>query len=433
MIVIIGAGISGLSLAYFLQKAGKEYILLESRPYSGGVIQTKKINNCYLELGPNSILCDQYILDFLSELGLEKEIILANDVNKSRYIYRNEDYRVLPDNPPALLFNSFFSFQTKAAIAKEFFKKAEYIPNESLSHFFERRFSKEIVDYAVKPFIAGIYSGNSDELLVSETFPLLQEYEQKFGSVLRGFMKNKPMRKKSLTFNKGMKMLPETLANHLKNIVYDAHVTSLKIEGDGYTIRYRSGQEENEVALIEVKTDKVVLALPAQQAGKILPDFALDKAIKNIKYVPVSIVHSVYDKEGVLHPLNGFGALHPEKEGLLTSGTIWNSSIFKDRCGGDKILLTSFIRKFIPDDEKESTLKKVHKELSLLLGLKLPPAYQHFLSWENAIPQYTLEYKEAKSEIRKAEERNLYVCANWYNGVSITDCIKKAAKMAEIL
>ena len=112
MIAIIGAGISGLSLAWHLQQKGRDYILLEAEKEAGGYIKTKKINDCILELGPNSLLADQEILEFIKETGLEKFLVPAKEVSKARYILKNGRYQKLPSSPPGLLFSDFFSLKS---------------------------------------------------------------------------------------------------------------------------------------------------------------------------------------------------------------------------------------------------------------------------------------------------------------------------------
>ena len=178
MIAIIGAGISGLTLAYFLEKKQIPYILLESSSKVGGYIHTVKKQPYLLELGPNSLLINKETEAFIDEIGLSNELLPANEVSKNRYIFRKGKYRVLPSSPPKLLFNSFFSLKTKWAIFRETRKKPLLIQNETLSQFFKRRFGKEVVKYALDPFVAGIYAGDPSLLLLEKTFPFLREYEQ---------------------------------------------------------------------------------------------------------------------------------------------------------------------------------------------------------------------------------------------------------------
>jgi protoporphyrinogen/coproporphyrinogen III oxidase len=230
MVVIIGAGISGLSTGYFLQKNNIPFVILEASERTGGYIKSVKENNYLLEIGPNSLLIDSEIEAFLSELNLANELIEANDVSKDRFIFKNGKYRKLPSSPPTFLFSNFFSFSTKIAVLTEFFRKPKSIENESLAAFIERRFCKEIVDYAVAPFISGIYAGYAADTNAELAFPTLVNFEKEFGSVLKGVIKSaKTGRKKTVSFKNGLQTLTDRLTELLESsIVRKTMVNSIK-------------------------------------------------------------------------------------------------------------------------------------------------------------------------------------------------------------
>lgn len=248
---IIGAGISGLTVAYELQKRGIDYQLWEASDRPGGYIQSSldRVDNQhkgakYLrELGPNSLLGNADMLLWLDELGLTPELSFSKPVSKARYIFRNGRYKKLPSGPVSLLFGGFFSWKTKLAILRERNNKTLSTPGETLSQFFRRRFSGEIVDYALGPFVAGIYAGDPEKLLVSETFPVLLQYEKEYGSVLRGLIKNQSAtgRRQSFSFRKGMQMLPDALAAKLTHVSLNDPVQRIQKNNDGWRVESRSG------------------------------------------------------------------------------------------------------------------------------------------------------------------------------------------------
>ncbi len=428
MIGIIGAGISGLSLAYHLEKQEQPYILLEASERPGGYIQSSKIQNYHLELGPNSLLVDEATEHFLHELGLESEILPSLEVSKQRYIFRDGKYRKLPAHPLALLKNSFFSWSAKWSLFQERKRPAEDYPHETIAHFFNRRFGAEITDYALNPFISGIYAGDPEQLLIEETFPQLKAYEKEYGSVLKGFIKNKGgQRKKSLSFKKGMEQLPLAIAKQLTGLVYGQEVQRISREGEDYLIH--TPQETYQV-------QKVVIATPAFAARTFLADLHPNwaEALSNIYYPPMIAVHSAYKRHQVKHPLNGFGALHPKVENLYTAGSIWSSSVFPDRCPEDEVLFTTFVggSQYVNHTRGTDlvTLGKVHQELAYYYGIKGTPVFQNLYRWEKAIPQYDQQILAALQMAQKMEAKNLFVCANWKDGISLADCIKKAKTLA---
>ena len=430
MIGIIGAGISGLTLAYELQKEGEAYQLWEATPQPGGYIRSVREGTYLRELGPNSLLGDDALLAWLDELGLTPDLVFANAVSKARFIYRNGAYRELPGSPPALLLGGFFSLKTKWAVLRELSNKTTSPPGETLGQFFRRRFSSEIVDYALGPFVAGIYAGDPEQLLVSETFPLLLQYEHEYGSVLRGLIKNKNKtgRRQSFSFRDGMQMLPNALAAKLNQAHFSCPVQRIERTPTGWTVHTPTG---------EYPVDKLVLAVGTDAAARLLANHvpAFANALRRIDYPPMMAVHTVYKRADVAHPLNGFGGLNPAVEGRFAAGHIWSSSIFPDRCPTDEVLFTTFVggqqnagNARLP----EATIQaRVHQELTESFGINAQkPVRQHLFPWPEAIPQYDHNLQAVKPLVVALEADNLFICANWYGGVSLSDCITKARALA---
>src|SRR6185503_2531894 len=97
-VLIIGGGISGLSTAYYLAKAGIRSTIIESRPRLGGVIQTEQIDGCTVEAGPDSFLSAKpAALELIRELGLASDVIGSNDHLRVTYIRKRGRLVPLPD------------------------------------------------------------------------------------------------------------------------------------------------------------------------------------------------------------------------------------------------------------------------------------------------------------------------------------------------
>lgn len=429
MIAIIGAGISGLTTAWYLQKHNIKYRLFEASNRAGGVIQSKKEQGFLLELAPNSILCDKEILEMMSEMGLKRDFLFAKPSSKSRFIFKNGAYQKLPSSPPSLIFNTFFSWKTKLAIWKERNNKTKGTEEETLSQFFERRFSKEIVKYALNPFIAGIFAGDPEKLLLEKTFPVLREYEQKHGSVIKGFIANKSgERKESVSFKEGLERLPAQIAQQLRHISYQSPILEIKKEEKGFTLKTESET---------IHAEQVILTTPAFAAADLLQNgyvnFSL--ALRALHYPSMCVVHSVFNKEDVGFDLEGFGGLNPACENTFSAGSIWSSSLFEGRCKHKQVLITSFVggvqfQQQALLSEKE-ILKQLTKELQTVYKIKAKPIYQHFKRWQYSIPQYDKQILPVYKYAQQAEKDNLWICANWKDGISIGDCMKKAKKLAE--
>lgn len=433
MTIIIGAGISGLSVAYFLQQLGKPYLLLESSNRVGGYLQSVREGNYLFELAANSILADEEVLNFLLELGLQDEILYPNTNSKKRYILKNGVYKALPSSPPSLLFNTFFSWKTKLKIFAELRNKTVSPENETVAAFFERRFGKEIVEYAVNPFIMGIYAGNPANLLISKTFPQLLDFEKNYGSVLKGFIKNKSGgRKLSLNFKEGMETLPKAIA---KNLAIRLNTNVNTITKNQQTNLYEVITSENEV--FEAKN--VVIATPTFCTKDFMqqefPDFAA--ALSKIYYPPMVAVHSVFKKGAMQFNLDGFGGLHPSVENRFSAGTIWTSSVLPNRCPEDEVMLTSFVGGAMYENQTKYSdaeiLAKLTQELNELYQISQPPVLQRVTRWQKAIPQYDINSIAVDEIAEKLEKQGIYISANWSKGISLADAIKKGKVLAEKL
>lgn len=438
---IVGAGISGLTLAYELQQRGVDYYLWEATSHTGGYIQSKQEtgangNSYLLERGPNSLLGNADLLQWLDTLGLTAELTFANPVSKARYIFRNGQYRALPSGPPSLLLGNFFSWQTKWAVFRERNNKTTSPEGETLGQFFRRRFSAEIVDYALGPFVAGIYAGDPEQLLVSETFPQLLQYERDYGSVLRGFIKAQSAtggaalgRRQSFSFRNGMQTLPDALARQLTSLTLNNPAQRISPTANGgWLVESATGPQ---------RVDRLVLAVGTDAASRLMapvaPDFA--DALDQVIYPPMTAVHSVYKRADVRHPLNGFGGLNPNVEGRFAAGHIWSSSVFEGRCPADEVLFTTFVggrqspeAALLADD---LIFQRVHQELADGFGIRSSaPVHRSITRWARAIPQYDKAIVAVREEADKLAGRGLLVCANWYKGVSLSDCINKARQLA---
>ena len=432
MIGIIGGGISGLSVAYHLQKMNIPYVLLEKEARSGGVIQSIQKNGVTYEYGPNSLLIDDEILSFIKELNIDDQIEYAEDVSKNRFIMKDGVYQVLPDKPHKLLFSTFFSLLTKIKILRELFISKKNIENETLYSFFSRRFPEEIINYALQPFIAGIYAGDPKQLLIEKTFPMLKGFENKFGSVLKGLIKskNKTSRKSIISFKKGLEQLIIAISENL-NIQYNTSVKEiLSLENNEYEIVTNNGN---------LSVNTIVFCVPAKSMGNIINNFnkELSGKFNKINYPPMSVIHTVHYKKNINKPLIGFGGLNPIIENKIASGHIWNSNIFKYSTPTDKTLITSFVGGVLNkknthfSDEKLSQL--INDEISSDFNIHEKPIFQQVYRYTHAIPQYDIKIQQLHQSIDKNLSNNIYFSGNWIDGVSIPDRIKNGKKIANTI
>lgn len=427
-ITIVGAGISGLSLAAALQKRGLQAAVFEAANEPGGNIKTLQSGAYRFDTGPNSLLADDAVRQFLADAAVDDLMVAPSEVSSHRYILWGGKPQLLPTSPPALLKSDFFSWHTKWRIFSELFRRSKGAADETLADFVRRRFSDEAVEKVLKPFVAGIYAGDPEQLLVREAFPQLVDYEQQYGSILRGMMKaGGGGRKQSYSFKGGMQGLAKALARNL-NITYGAQLTGVRKIGKRFRLLFEGTGS--------VETDYLVLALPAWQVAKIVADLypAAAAAFKEVYYPPICVVHTVFAKKLVKLLPNGFGLLHPKTEGTFMAGSIWSSSIFPDCCPDDQVLFTSFVGGAMFAENtlmpQKHIVSRVVEELQRIYGIDAAPLATHFTRWERAIPQYDKHITAAKQAAAMLRTEGIYCHSNWVHGISLADCIRAGVKLA---
>jgi len=438
--VVVGAGISGLVAAHRLKRAGFRVQLLDAGEQPGGVIGTVTRDGCLFERGPNSALDTTPLIgELVNELGLTSAMRFASDVAEKRYVVRGGVLTALPTSPGAFLSTRLFSTAAKLALLREpFLRPAAPDAEESIAGFVRRRLGSEFLDYAIDPFVAGIYAGDPEQISVRAAFPKLYALEQRWGSLIRGQILGASERKrlketakntaKSFSFAGGMQTLTEALAVAVGNVALHTRATRLERDADGlFTLR---AEQQGQAA--EWRARSVVLATAADRTATLVREHVADAAaaLESIAYAPVATVASAYATSAIAHPLDGFGCLVPRKEQRRVLGVLFSSSMFEGRAPAGTALLTTFIggqrHPELPGLPQADIAALAHAEHGVLLGAHDAPLFQAVTRWPRAIPQYTLGHlaRVARAEAAARALPGLFLCASWKGGVSVGDCIR---------
>lgn len=445
--VIIGAGISGLTTAFLLNKLGYEITVLEKKREPGGSIETVFEKGFLFDKGPNSALETHPLIgQLIEELDLRDQLVYANKEANKRYILRNNQLHALPMSPPALIKTKLFSIRAKLRLFGEpFIGRSKDGYYQSISEFVTRRLGKEFLDYAINPFVAGVYAGNPEELSVKSAFPKLYELEEKYGGLIVGTIRSIRERKKRtekskqsarmLSFKDGMQVLPKAISKHLEDKVkFQSEVNSIKKANGGYEINFvREGEHQT------INCDKIILTIPAYAISGLLSSFDenLNRHLNEIYYPPVLVLFLVYRKENIKRPLDGFGFLIPSKEKKSFLGAIWSSVIFPNRSDENNAAFTLFVggarNPEIGSIDKEILIEKVIKEFEEIMKISGEPELKTYKYWSKAIPQYNTGYIEHERYFDEFEKKNLgiFLSGNYRGGISVGDCIKNAQAITE--
>lgn len=440
-VIVIGAGISGLACAYALRNFGIDAILLESSPRPGGVIRSEQRDGFLFECGPQSFTSTFSLASLAQQLTLDNELVQAPP-RAPRYVLVNGALQPVPLSPSAFLSTSLVGLGTKWSILSEPLRKTSPPENdESIADFTRRKFTDELLDRLVGPFVSGIYAGDPEKLSLRGAFPALHQAERSAGSLVRGIIRNAkqrqgPSHKATLaSFRHGIETLARALAEKLGPALRTrSEVRELRGSGASFHIAV----QENGSAR-EYTASRIVLAAPAGIAARLIKDIlpAPSSALSEITYAPVAVVSLGYRRQDVGHPLSGFGFLIPRSAGLRTLGSVWNSSLFPNRAPEDHVLLTSFVGGATDpraiDTSPDQLASLVHTELAGLLSLRQFPVITNVTVYRQAIPQYNLGHSQRVASIESARAScpNLWILGNFFRGPAIGACVDRALSIAE--
>jgi oxygen-dependent protoporphyrinogen oxidase len=445
-VVIVGAGISGLTAAYWLKKAGVDVLVLEQGATVGGTMQTLREDGWLVETGPNSALETTPLFGEMFEgLGILDQRVYANEKSNRRYILRDGMLHPLPMSPAAFLGSRLWSAAGKLRLLKEpFVGRAE--KEETIAEFVQRRLGREFLDYAINPFVAGVYAGNPEQLSVRAAFPKLYALEEKYGGLIKGMIKGAKERRqraetakdraRMFSFVDGMGTFPQAIARMLGDAVQtNTRVVGIeRSDSSSWTVLFASQGRTD-----AVQAAAVIIATPAAHAAQMVARIApsLAEKLSAIYYPPVAEVFLGFRHEQIPRALDGFGFLIPAKEQRNILGTIWSSAIFPNRSPEGHAALTTFVGGSRQPEmcglSDEDLIRIVTEELHAIMGVVGQPVFSKVLRWEKAIPQYNLGYLDIMSEVERceAEVPGLFFCSNFRGGIAVGDCVMSGKRIAD--
>ncbi|RMF85512.1 MAG: protoporphyrinogen oxidase [Nitrospirae bacterium] len=442
--LVIGAGATGLACASALAAAGVEVVVVDDRPAPGGVIQSERVAGYLLERGPNSTLNTSVRVErWLAELGVAGDRLRGPAAASKRYIVRRGRLCPLPTSPLAFLTTPVWSWRGKLRLlAEPLIPRGRPGDQEPVARFVRRRIGREGLDYALDPFVSGVYAGDPERISIEAAFPLMAQLERDHGSLVVGMVRTARARKRDpdrpadrtlYSFREGMQQpmraAAARLGPRLRLGVRVARLApaagGLRAEGEGFALTAR----------------RVVCAVPAYAAARLLAELRPEAAARlaEIEHNPVAQVYLGYRRGDVGHPLDGFGCLFPSKEGCLTLGSLWSSTLFPGRAPEGCVLLTNFAggarHREILEMEPEAIRERVVAELAPLLGLAAEPAFAEVRLLPRAIPHYTLGHRARVEAIERAAAAvpGLTLTGNYLQGVSVADCWRRGLLLADRL
>ena len=427
-VAVAGGGISGLSCAYYLRRAGIEAVVFDPAP--GGTIGTETVDGCLLEAGPESWLAAKPWAEQLArELGMGDDVVGSNDAKRRTYVLRDGRFVTLPEGlqmvvPTRILpvlETSLFGWGTKLRMGAEIFRSPKMLPDRSVAEFVRDHFGEEAVDYLAEPLLAGVYGGSLEQLSVASVLPRFFEYEQRYGSVVVGALRNKPVSPGGSIFRslrRGMGSLIEALLEG--TTLARARVESVAPSPEGAWMVFSQGEW--------IAFDAVVLACGANNSAPLVGplDSRAAELLAGIPYTGSAIWTFVYDRANIKHPLDGFGFLVPSIDRRSIMACTWVGTKWAGRVPEDKAVFRCF------STDPEVSRDAAEADLTRLMNISGPPEAVVHHRWPDSMPQYTVGHmtRIAEVERRMARVPGLYLAGNAYHGVGVPDCVKSGRDVA---
>lgn len=453
-VAVIGAGISGISLCYMLEKVLPQVSidLFEKDNLLFGKTRTIRKDGFILETGPDCFVREKPLpIQIAEELGFSEDIVGTNEETKGTFIYSGGRLHPLPEGlvsfvPTRIapfLKTGLISPAGKVRMLADLFLPPGKDEDPTLAEFVRRRLGKEALDKLASPLVAGIYGADPEKLSLKDTFPRFIEMERKHGSLIRAFLKamKSASRKKAeknrlsyfLSFRNGMQQLPEGILKSLKRTSVHTSTEVTKLE-----------KADSVVYLFDIEKRKkaygaVVITAPAFIASEILPD-ALSEAkslLREIKYSSVATVNLIYRNSELKEPPVGHGFLAARGEDLGISAATFMTNKWPFRAPDGYTVIRTFIGggnksylAYLSEEELiNMSIRDLRKVMPVLAAEPEECVVSRFL---DSMPQYEPGHQRRLnrifSDLRNAS--GIFLAGSAYGGIGIPDCMKNAFETA---
>lgn len=446
-VVIIGAGLTGLTMGFYLKKAGINVLIIDKSAKTGGVIQTIREKGFVYETGPNTgVVSNPEIAELFEDLNGKCELEVADPSAKRRLIWKNQAWHALPSGLWSAITTQLFTWGDKFRILGEPWRAKGTDPDEKLSDLVKRRLGKSFLDYAIDPFISGIYAGNPNELVPRYALPKLWKLEQEYGSFIGGSIKkaklpkterDKKASKEVFSAKGGLQHLIDALTEAIgpDSFLLSAD-TIIKPAGIGFQLQVTTPEN-----MIQFETKHVVTTCGGYDLVNLLPFLNQDEItpFTTLKYAAVTQVLLGFERwKGI--SLKAFGGLVPGKENKNILGVLFTSSFFEGRAPQGGALLSVFMG----GTKRPDIAKMDNYEIEAILNKELPrmmsnrsfsPDMIRIHRYPKAIPQYTESTGKRYEMIEQLQQKypGLILAGNIRDGIGMADRVKQGRSIAEEL
>lgn len=448
-ILIIGAGLTGLTAAFHLTRGGKQVHILECSDRVGGQIHTFRQEGFIFESGPNTgVVSYPEVAELFAALSPACQLETAHEEAKRRLIWKGNSFRELPSGLLSAITTPLFTLADKFRILGEPFRAKGTNLDESVGQLAVRRLGKSFLNYAVDPFLSGVYAGNPMTLITRYALPKLYNLEQQYGGFIKGTIakarlpktdRDRLASKKVFSAAGGLDNLTRAMAAAIgeQNYTLSASSVTIRPSAKGWMASYKTPAGEQTILANKVVTTTGAYTLPALLP--FIPEDEMNK-ISNLPYAPVVQISVGVRNTGNLL-FNAFGGLVPSCEKKEVLGILYPAACFDNRAPKEGALFSFFIggvkqvalTRLNDPELKALIIREFHAMLKFPLHVQ--PDMIRIFRHPRAIPQYELSSGERFATIDRLEAQypGLILAGNIKGGIGMADRIRQATGIAEHL
>ncbi|MEH7386777.1 protoporphyrinogen oxidase [Bacillus sp. JJ1521] len=456
-VVVIGGGITGLTVAYYLQKEAREKgldikcTLLEASHRLGGKVQTVERDGFVIERGPDSFLArKQSASRLVNEVGLGDKLV-NNTAGKSYVLVNGKLHPMpggsimgIPTQIGPFITTGLFTPIGKLRAAMDFvLPRTPGEGDQSLGQFFRRRLGDEVVENLIEPLLSGIYAGDIDQLSLMSTFPQFYQVEQKYRSLILGMKQTTPPKPNGqtksapkgqfLTVSTGLQSFIDAIEAKLEpgTVFKGIKVDGIEKHSHDYLIKLSNGEE--------ITADSVVVATPHHVTEAIFNDYSFFNSFKGMPSTSVATVAMAFPEEAINKDIDGTGFVVSRNNDYIITAVTWTHKKWPHTTPKGKVLLRCYVGKAgdeaIVDQSDDEIIKVVLDDLNKTMNITDQPEFSIVTRWKDAMPQYTVGHKDRIEQVKKNVAEHLpgiFLAGSSYEGIGLPDCIdqgEEAVKM----
>ena len=442
-IVVIGAGLTGLSTAFDLKKKGRDVVVLEKQNRIGGQIHTHTEDGFTFESGPNTgVVGFPEVAELFQNLEGRCQLETARDSSKCRLIWKGSRFHALPSSLPGAVFTPLFTLKDKFRILGEPWRKKGTDPDEPVGALACRRLGRSFYEYAVDPFVSGVYAGDPMKLTTRYALPKLYNLEANYGSFVRGAIakakepktdRDRLATKKVFSAVGGLQKLVDALAQNLDIVTGATGIRVEPAEDNTWRVLYNDGKDE-------IRCNHVITTVGAYALPELLPFVSqeLMAPISSLHYAPViQVCVGIKNTGGIDYP--AFGGLVPSKEQQQVLGILFPSACFVKRAPEGGALYSYFLGgvrhadylQKTDDEIRQLVVEAFHRMLKYPEDVK--PDMIRIFRHERAIPQYGADSGKRFEAVKTIQQQypGLIIAGNLRDGIGMGNRIQQAAAIAE--